>query len=287
MAVPGNPIITDLPNEGGRTVQMPIYDQQQAQVPSTLIEAGGRKLANPTEGFQPYEDYATRLFKQNIIPGIGNQFLTGGNRDSSAFQGALGSAGSDLASRLAVAKANYGLQNEEFGARLLGQGMVPLYNQSYEKPYSAAGEIGQNVGQTLPALLKAYAEAPGSNYKDKLNALFGTGAAADTAKTAAQTASTVTDGVKAVQASKDAIKTAASTVGGATVGGTIAGKAATTGGTIAGKTGTTVGGAATTAGGFSALEATIAPALAAVGAVAMPVAVAGLFGWWLYKLIND
>lgn len=272
MAMPGNPTITDLPNQGGRYLQAPIYNDQQMQVPDTLIQAGGQKLANPTQGFDPYEQYAQRLFKQDIVPGIANQFLTGGNRNSSAFQGALGAAGSDLASRLAVAKANYGMQNEQFGAQLLGQGMTPLYNQAYEKPYSASGQIGQNLTQSLPGLLSAYASAPGNNFKDKLSSLLGTGGMADTAKSVADTASTLAGGTQAVQTAKNLLTPGTTTTPGA------AQVPTPPVGTPPSTTGTTV------PKPNVGIEQAIAPALATAGAVVMPAVVGGL-GLWIFGTI--
>lgn len=264
MAAPGSPIITDVPG-GGQYIQAPIYDAEQSKIPAMLQQAGGAKLANPTQGFDPYEQYARRMFSQEIVPGIAERFTAGNNRANSAFQGALGQAGSDLAARLGVARANYGLQNEQMGAQFLNQAMTPLYNQAYERPYAAAGQIGANLFDTALKAGAAYYEAPGNTIEEKIkNAIKGGKAAVDTVKTLsggtsgtagiAETAATAADAVTAGKAATDIAKSDTRAAPGA-----LKGAAATTGGAAA------TGGAVATSG-----KSALATGLKFAGSVVAP-----------------
>lgn len=244
MAAPGSPIITDVEG-GGQYLQAPIYDAEQSKIPALLQQAGGAKLANPTQGFDPYEQYARRMFAQEIVPGIAERFTAGNNRANSAFQGALGQAGSDLAARLGVARANYGLQNEQMGAQFLNQAMTPLYNQAYERPYSAAGQIGANTLDMLTKSYGAYLDAPGTTIEEKIkNAIKGGKAAVDTVKavtggtsstgSVTDTASTAVDAVSAGKTATDIAKSGTAIPGALkSAAATTAGGAAATGGAVA------------------------------------------------------
>lgn len=286
MAAPGSPIITDVEG-GGQYLQAPIYDAEQSKIPALLQQAGGAKLANPTQGFDPYEQYARRMFSQEIVPGIAERFTAGNNRANSAFQGALGQAGSDLAARLGVARANYGLQNEQMGAQFLNQAMTPLYNQAYERPYSATGQIGANITEQLPALLSAYASAPGSSALEKLNyVLSGGKAVADTVKSVTGGAS----GTPSTAGVADAAKTAVDAVaaGKATTDVAKSGATTTAPSVVKGAAATTAGGAAATGGALStAGKGALASGLKTAGAVTMPVVVGGLGLWILGTIIKS
>lgn len=63
-----------------------------------------------SQAFGPFEEAARKSFQQQTIPGIAERFAGQGALGSSAFQGALGQAASDLESQLAQAKANYSAQ---------------------------------------------------------------------------------------------------------------------------------------------------------------------------------
>lgn len=284
MATSPNPTITNL-ESGGQYINAPIYDEQGQNALNNLLQTGGSRLANPTQGFDPYEQYANRLFQTQVVPNIANRF-SGQNLRSSAFAQQLGQAGADLSAQLGVARANYGMQNTDQALRMLNLGLTPQYNQAYERPYSAQGQIGANLLEAAPKWLAEFKDAQGNTALEKFNnMLLGSPGKAATGGTASDVVSAAKTGVDAIAAGKaatDVAKDAVKPVPKALAAGTDVAKAAG----AAGGAGA-VAGKAATVGGFKAAEAAIAPALAAAGAVAMPLAVAGLFGWWLYKLIND
>lgn len=285
MAAPGSPIITDVPG-GGQFIQAPIYDEQQMKIPAMLQQVGGAKLANPTQGFEPYEQYAQRLFAQQIVPATAERFTAGNNRYNSAFTREIGLANADLAARLGVARANYGLQNEQMGAQFLNQAMTPLYNQAYERPYSASGQIGANTMDMLTKSYAAYLEAPGNTIEEKIkNAFTGGKAAVDTVKAitgggssgtagVADTAATAVDAVTAGKAAVDATKAATGTA----VPKALTGAAAATAGGA-----TAAGGAAATTG-KTALVSGLKTAGAIVAPLSLAVAVGGLGIWILGEI---
>ena len=66
-------------------------------------------LMEQTE-FAPQEEYARKQFEERTIPGIAERFAGMGALKSSAFQGQLGEAASDLESRLGALRSGYNLQ---------------------------------------------------------------------------------------------------------------------------------------------------------------------------------
>src|SRR6267142_2202947 len=78
--------------------------------------------------FQGIEDLARKNFQQKTIPSLAERFtaLSGDTRGSSAFQGALGQAGSDLESQLAALRGQYGLQQ-------LSLGLTPQFENMYQQ----------------------------------------------------------------------------------------------------------------------------------------------------------
>src|ERR1700687_41204 len=89
---------------------------QTSQVQEAMNEQlqQGRQNAN----FDAQEERARRNFSTQTIPSIAERFTAfGNNQRSSAFQNALGSAGSDLESQLANLRSQYGQQQLAYGSQ--------------------------------------------------------------------------------------------------------------------------------------------------------------------------
>lgn len=289
-----NPNLPDIPNiqqlsaqqGGGSYLQAPIYAQGGQQALSTLLEMGGQKLANPTRGFQPFEEQARRQFTTSTIPSLAERFTAqGGGQRSSAFQGALGQAGSDLESQLAGLRSQYGTQQEQVGLNMLNAGLQPQYHQIYQPPQADTSGLlaEQGVGTGID-LVKAFLSAPGSSFKEKLGNVFGLGGAAagaalePLAQKAGEYAGAALAPGKLGSAEKLATATVPAVAGGTAAG--LAGAPAAVAPAAAGTAATAVPAAAAVKPG---IEAAIAPALAKFGAVAMPAAFATVLGYALYK----
>ena len=113
--------------------------------------------------FAPIEQQARSNFNTQTIPSIAERFtsLGSGSQNSSAFQNALGSAGSGLEQSLAALKSQYGLQqqgmNQNLIQNLLGFGLQPRYENAYfpRQPgfaENAGSSLFQGFGTALPFL---------------------------------------------------------------------------------------------------------------------------------------
>jgi len=90
--------------------QLPRYTPQQEQALNQLLSQG-MSNQNP----QAIEDRYTRMFEEDIMPGIAEQFTGMGAQGSGAFRSALGRAGGDLASQLAALRSGRGMQQTQIG----------------------------------------------------------------------------------------------------------------------------------------------------------------------------
>jgi hypothetical protein len=143
----------------------------QGQI-NNLFDKTSQNLGN-YGGFQPIEDRAINQFNTQTIPGLAERFQSMGGQgtgNSSAFQGALGQAGSDLQQGLAGLRSQYGLkenalQQNLFGTLLGGgqqnraqglqmlqnmltQGLQPRHEYGFApNPPSFLGNVGQGLGQ--------------------------------------------------------------------------------------------------------------------------------------------
>jgi hypothetical protein len=107
----GNGFTDFLVGTSGQNISSLTPEQQEAQFEQLQQ---GRQNAN----FDAQEQAARRSFATNTIPGIAERFTAfGNNQRSSAFQSALGSAGSDLESQLANLRSQYGQQQLQYGGR--------------------------------------------------------------------------------------------------------------------------------------------------------------------------
>lgn len=127
--------------------QLPRFTPEQQSALSQLLQQG---MGNAD--FGGIENRARQNFATKTVPSLAERFTAmGGGQRSSAFQGALGSAASDLESQLAALRGQYGLQQ-------LGLGLQPSFENIYIPQQGgllqgAAPAVGQALGQ-LPMLLQ-------------------------------------------------------------------------------------------------------------------------------------
>ncbi len=109
-----------------------------------------RGIGNPEElakGFDPFEQRARSMFRQQTVPGLAEQFtaMTGGLPSSGAFASQLGSAAAGLEEGLAGARSQYG-QNQQ-------QNLMNLLQLGQMENMPLQGETGF-AGSFLPTLLQ-------------------------------------------------------------------------------------------------------------------------------------
>lgn len=110
--------------------QVPTQTPQAMQALQQLLSSGTQGLQNPYAGFDPIQEQFQKQFETQTVPGIAERFTalgSGGSQRSSAFQNALGSAGSELATNLAALKSQYGLQNRSALLNQLQLGLTPQF----------------------------------------------------------------------------------------------------------------------------------------------------------------
>jgi hypothetical protein len=184
-------------NNAGKFVQSPPLSPNIAYALDQLLGSGFTGLQNASQqggfgqnqiqnlfnktasglgnyaGFQPIEDRARQQFETKTVPGLAERFTSLGGQSkqgSSAFQGALGSAASDLESQLASLRGQYGLkenalqqnlfgqllgggqQNQAQGLQLLQnmltQGLQPRHEYGFQPaPPSFLSQFGSGLGQ--------------------------------------------------------------------------------------------------------------------------------------------
>lgn len=146
----------------GKLAEFPLYNPQQQQIMKqlgTLLQgqlgqAGGPlSLQGLDQLFNPIEQQARTQFNTQTIPTLAERFTAmggqGGQR-SSAFQSALGRAGSDLEQGLAALKAQYampyqGQQLQLLQALMGGALQRPNENVYFPKQPSAWGSFFGNL----------------------------------------------------------------------------------------------------------------------------------------------
>jgi len=133
------------------------YNEQQQGGFMQALQMALSQLQNPQQGFAPIAQQARSQFETQTLPSLIEQFTAGapsGER-SSAFAGALGSAGAGLEQNLASMGAQYGLQQQGLSQNLLGMGLTPQNEYMYQK-----GE-GPGIMGPIQALLKGLGGAAG------------------------------------------------------------------------------------------------------------------------------
>ena len=153
-----------------RTQQMPTVSPQQSSAMNQILQqalAGLQQQPQQMQSFdfQPIAEQARKQFSEGTIPSLAERFtsLGGGAQRSSAFQSALGRAGSDLDTNLAALQSQYGLEGQKLGLQqrgqlqnLLGLALRPQFENvlSPSSPgllQSLLSSGIQGVGRTLPA----------------------------------------------------------------------------------------------------------------------------------------
>lgn len=107
--------------------------------------------------FAPIAQQARTQFNTQTIPSLAERFTSLGAQNSSAFQGALGSAGAGLEENLASMQSQYGLQqnsqNQNLMKILLGLGLSPQFeNIAFGGQPGAFHGAAQAAGNILPLL---------------------------------------------------------------------------------------------------------------------------------------
>lgn len=126
----------------------PLYQQGQQYLSGILSQS--------PEAMQQFEAPAMRQFNEEIVPGIAERFSGMGARNSSAFQQAMGQAGTGLAERLAAMRANLGMQATQQG---LGYALTP-FQQALQQQQLTLGRTGLGLG-TAPFGYQAFQGTPG------------------------------------------------------------------------------------------------------------------------------
>lgn len=109
-------------------------------------------------GFEPIRQAATNRFNTETIPSLAERFTAmGNNRNSSGFQGALGSAGAGLQQNLAALESQYNLQQGGQAQNLLLSLLGLFLRPQFENTYTPAGQglfhrLAQGVGQGVGGL---------------------------------------------------------------------------------------------------------------------------------------
>jgi hypothetical protein len=132
----------------------PYQQQAKQQIVSQIMQLLGGKGGDGKFDFAPIEQQARSQFASQTIPSIAERFTAmGGGQRSSAFQGALGSASSQLDQGLAALKSQYGLQQQGLLQNLLQMGMAPEYENIYQPEQPGFLESsGQMIMSLLPLL---------------------------------------------------------------------------------------------------------------------------------------
>jgi hypothetical protein len=125
------------------SAQQPTPGAETADLMGQTIGA----LSGNTPDYGPIAEQARRQFATRTIPSIAERFTAmGGGQRSSAFQGALGSAASDLESQLAAGQSQYNLARGGELRSLLGQLQAAREAQSGRGLQAALGQAQYGLG---------------------------------------------------------------------------------------------------------------------------------------------
>lgn len=135
-----------LMGDPGGQQQFPRFTPEQQSTMSELLQQGKQNT-----DFSGIENLARKNFTEQTIPGLAERFTSmGGGQHSSAFQGALGGAGSDLEAQLAALKPRFGMQQ-------LGMGLQPSFESAYKPATPGFAQTGlSSLMALLPQLLQLY-----------------------------------------------------------------------------------------------------------------------------------
>lgn len=136
--------------------QVPTQTNQGMEALQQLLSGGMKDLQNPYAGFDPIASREMKRFNTQTIPGLAERFTAGGGNSrqgSSAFQGALGSAGSDLGERLASLKSQYGMENRRGILDQLRLGLTPQF-ETIHRPAQPGMFSPENTKQSIELIMK-------------------------------------------------------------------------------------------------------------------------------------
>lgn len=126
------------------------FGPEQQQALNQLLGMGLGGLQKTPFDFQPIADQARTNFAQKTIPSIAERFTALGGQRSSAFNQALGSAGSGLETDLAAMGSQYNLGQQSNLLALLGLGLQPQYQTAFQPGgYGVLGGLLGGLGQGL------------------------------------------------------------------------------------------------------------------------------------------
>lgn len=172
------------------------FNPAQQQVLQQGLTQGQQALGNlnlpgaPLQGqgsFAPIAEHAQRQFNQVTVPGLAERFaaMGSGDKGSSAFTNAIGSAGADLQSQLAALGAQYGLQQQGLNLQeqgmqsnnlfnLLQQGLTPqeqfIHHGAQQREGSGVGNFFRN---NLPQILQLGGQIAGGAFGGPIGAQAG------------------------------------------------------------------------------------------------------------------
>lgn len=142
----------------GRTEQFPRFTPQQQDLNTQLLQMLPGLLQQnrqSSSSFAPIAQQARTNFSTQTIPSLAERFTALGGQNSSAFQGALGSAGANLEEGLAGLESKFNLaqggQSQQLLLSLLGMALQPQFENAYfpRQPgflQGLAGAAGQGLG---------------------------------------------------------------------------------------------------------------------------------------------
>jgi len=124
------------------------FSPEQQSALSQVLQMGLGGLQQNKFSFDPIAERETTRFHTQTVPGIAERFTSlgsGGSQRSSAFQGALGSAASDLGQGLAAQGSKYNLLQQGNLMNLLQTGLTPRYQNMYQPSQTG---FAQSAGNT-------------------------------------------------------------------------------------------------------------------------------------------
>jgi hypothetical protein len=128
--------------KSGKMKQAQRFTDPQQSALNMLLSQGMQNM-NPMAN----EQRARSMFQQETIPSLAERFTSmGGGQRSSAFQGALGRAGSDLESQLAGLRSQLGMQQTQMG-------LTPQFENYYQAAQPGMLQGGmEGIMKLLPLL---------------------------------------------------------------------------------------------------------------------------------------
>lgn len=138
-------ILQFLFGQGAEDKQYDLYNPDQQQAFSQILQQALSGLQGNNLDFAPIENQARSDFAQNTIPSIAERFTGLGAQNSSAFGNRLGAAASGLESNLAAQKSGFNMQKQGLLQSLVGLGLTPQKQNVYNP--RTPGFL-ENVGST-------------------------------------------------------------------------------------------------------------------------------------------